>query len=197
MSRRMPMYSRVRSSGLAKGIPYQPSTTCGPDTPRPRMKRPPDRWSRVIAAIAVAAGWRADICTIAVPRLIRDVDAPHQASGVRQSDPYASAVQIESKPSRSASAIASVTPGGGPPAQPPRARRLGVEHASRNGPLHRLADADDPRQEPAGTGLRDDSATCEYESDPGALGGEAHVHRQRHRDPDADRRAVDRGDHGL
>ena len=31
------------------------------------MKRPPDRWSIVIAAIAVAAGWRADICTIAVP----------------------------------------------------------------------------------------------------------------------------------
>ena len=37
------MYSRVRASGLANGIPYQPSTTCGPDTPRPRMKRPPER----------------------------------------------------------------------------------------------------------------------------------------------------------
>ena len=37
------MYSRVRASGLANGIPYQPSTTCGPETPRPRMKRPPER----------------------------------------------------------------------------------------------------------------------------------------------------------
>ena len=103
------MYSRVRASGLANGIPYQPSTTCGPDTPSPRMKRPPERWSIVIAAIAVAAGWRADICTIAVPSLMRSVEAPHHASGVRQSEPYASAVQIESSPSRSASAIDSVT----------------------------------------------------------------------------------------
>ena len=31
------------------------------------MKRPPQRWSIVIAAIAAAAGWRADICMIAVP----------------------------------------------------------------------------------------------------------------------------------
>ena len=111
------MYSRVRASGLANCIPYQPSTTCGPETPRPSTKRPPERWSIVIAAIAVAAGWRADICVIAVPSRIRSVCAPHHASGVRPSEPYASAVQIESKPSSSASAIASVTPGGGPPAQ--------------------------------------------------------------------------------
>jgi hypothetical protein len=117
MSRRIPMYSRVRASGFANGRPYQPSTTWGPDTPRPSTKRPPERWSIVIAAIAVAAGWRADIWTIAVPSLIRSVDAPHHASGVRQSDPYASAVQTESKPSRSASAIVSAMPGGGPPAQ--------------------------------------------------------------------------------
>ena len=51
------------------------------------MKRPPERWSIVIAAIAVAAGWRAEICTIAVPSLMRSVEAPHQASGVRQSEP--------------------------------------------------------------------------------------------------------------
>ena len=81
------MYSRVRASGLAKGMPYQPSTTCGPETPRPRMKRPPERWSIVIAAIAVAAGWRADICTIAVPSFSALVEAPHHASGVRQSEP--------------------------------------------------------------------------------------------------------------
>ena len=104
----------MRASGFSNGIPYQPSTTCGPDTPSPRMKRPPERWSSDIAAIAVAAGWRADICTIAVPSLIRSVFAPHQASGVRPSEPYASAVKIESKPISSAAAIASVIPGGGP-----------------------------------------------------------------------------------
>jgi hypothetical protein len=81
------------------------------------MKRPFDRWSSVIAAIAAAAGWRADICMIAVPSLIRSLAAPHQASGVSPSEPYASAVQIESNPSRSASAIASAARGGGPPAQ--------------------------------------------------------------------------------
>ena len=83
----IPTYSRVRASGLANGAPYQPSTTCGPDTPTPAMKRPPDRWSRLSAAIAVAAGARAESCMIAVPSLIRSVCAPHQASGVSASDP--------------------------------------------------------------------------------------------------------------
>ncbi len=41
----------------------------------------------MIAAIAVAAGVRADICMIAVPSLTRSVAAPHQASGVRASEP--------------------------------------------------------------------------------------------------------------
>ena len=81
------MYSRVRASGLSKGCPYQPSTTCGPETPMPRTKRPPERWSMVIAAMAVAAGVRADIWTSAVPRRSRLVEAPHQASGVSTSEP--------------------------------------------------------------------------------------------------------------
>ena len=51
------------------------------------MNRPPERWSSVIAAIAVAAGVRADICTMPVPRRIVDVCAPHQASGVSASEP--------------------------------------------------------------------------------------------------------------
>jgi hypothetical protein len=55
------MYSLIRASGLANDCPYQPSTTWGPDTPRPRISRPPERWSSVIAAIAVAAGVRAEI----------------------------------------------------------------------------------------------------------------------------------------
>src|ERR1700730_4766266 len=83
------------------------------------MKRPPERWSRVRAAIAAAVGVRADSCMIDVPRRRVEVDAPHQARGVSASDPYASAVHIESKPSRSASAICSTTPGGGPAAQYP------------------------------------------------------------------------------
>ena len=81
------MYSRIRASGLANGWPYQPSTTCGPDTPRPRISRPPERWSSVIAAIAVAAGVRAEICTIAVPSFSVWVEAPHQASGISASEP--------------------------------------------------------------------------------------------------------------
>ena len=63
------------------------------------------------------AGWRADICVIAVPSWIRSVCEPHHASGVSPSEPYASALQIDSKPSCSASWIASSAPGGGPPAQ--------------------------------------------------------------------------------
>jgi hypothetical protein len=51
------------------------------------MKRPPERWSIVIADIAVIAGCRADICVIAVPSLMVDVADPHHASGVSPSEP--------------------------------------------------------------------------------------------------------------
>ena len=61
------MYSRVRASGLGYGWPYQPSTTWGPDAPRPSMNRPPVRWSRVSADMAVATGVRADIWQTPVP----------------------------------------------------------------------------------------------------------------------------------
>src|ERR1700744_2203554 len=115
MSRRIPMYSRIRASGLANGWPYQPSTTCGPETPSPSTIRPPERWWRDIASIAVAAGVRAEICAIAVPSLIVVVAAPHQASGVSTSEPYASAVHTESNPRRSASRTVSWAPGGRSP----------------------------------------------------------------------------------
>jgi hypothetical protein len=78
------------------------------------MKRPPDRWSSVIAAIAIAAGVRAESCAIDVPSLMRYVRAPHQASGDSASDPYASAVQNESYPRSSAARIDSSIPAGGP-----------------------------------------------------------------------------------
>ncbi len=80
-------YSRVRPSGFGYGWPYHPSTTCGPDAPSPRMKRPPLRWSIAIAAIAIAVGVRAAICAIDVPSWIRVVREPHHASGVSASDP--------------------------------------------------------------------------------------------------------------
>ena len=83
----MSMYSRVRASGWLNGAPYQPSTTCGPDTPRPRIMRPPERWSSVIAAIAVAVGVRADNWQTPVPSRMRFVFAPIHASGVNASEP--------------------------------------------------------------------------------------------------------------
>ena len=78
------------------------------------MKRPPLRWSSVIAAIAIAVGVRAESWAIAVPRRSVVVDAPHHASGVSASEPYASDAHSESKPSRSAVAICSTMPAGGP-----------------------------------------------------------------------------------
>ena len=60
------------------------------------MKRPPERWSRLIAVMAAIAGVRAGICMIAVPTLIVVVWARIQVALVTASLPYASAVQTES-----------------------------------------------------------------------------------------------------
>src|SRR6266545_2879107 len=65
----------------------QPSTTCGPDGPIPRTKRPVESASSVIAVIAVMAGVRAGICIIAVPTLILVVRASTHAAGVTASEP--------------------------------------------------------------------------------------------------------------
>src|SRR5947199_160327 len=54
MSRTIRTYSRVRASGFGNGCPYQPSTTCGPDTPRPRINLPPERWSMVAAVMGAS-----------------------------------------------------------------------------------------------------------------------------------------------
>ena len=77
-------------------MPYQPSTTCGPDTPRPSTNRPPERWSIVSAAIAVAVGWRAESWMRSVPSRSFVVCDPHHASGVSASEPHDSAVHTES-----------------------------------------------------------------------------------------------------
>jgi len=57
--------------------------------------------------MAVDAGVRAEICTMPVASLMREVCAPIHASGVNASEPHASAVHTESKPRRSASCASS------------------------------------------------------------------------------------------
>ena len=49
------------------------------------------------------AGVRAESCTMPVHSRMRSVCAPIHASGVKASEPHASAVHTESNPSRSAS----------------------------------------------------------------------------------------------
>jgi hypothetical protein len=105
----MAIYSLVRAIGLPNGTPCQPSTTCGPETPTPHRKRLPDSACKVIAVIAAQAGVRAGICMIDVPALIRVVRASTQAIGVTASVLYASPVQTDSKPTRSASSTVSIS----------------------------------------------------------------------------------------
>jgi len=52
-------------------MPYQPSETCGPDGPNPKMNRPPERASIVTPAIAAAPGPSAGTWKIAAPELDR------------------------------------------------------------------------------------------------------------------------------
>ena len=51
------------------------------------MKRPPERWSRLIAVMAVIAGVRAGICMIAVPTFSFSVWAAIQVALVIASLP--------------------------------------------------------------------------------------------------------------
>ncbi len=86
-------YSRVRASGLSNFTPYHPSETCGPETPRPSRKRPPESESSVAAVMAVMAGARAGIWKIPEATSICSVWAATQVSTVAASEPYASAAQ--------------------------------------------------------------------------------------------------------
>ncbi len=105
-------YSRVRVTGLANGTPYQPSDTCGPETPSPSRKRPPDSTSSVAAAIAVAAGCRAGICSRPEPSAIRSVRPASSPSTDTASCPQASEIHTESSPSWSASTARSTCSSG-------------------------------------------------------------------------------------
>ena len=81
------MYSRVRCSWRPKRCPCQPSATCGPLVPMPRIIRPPESWSSVAAVIAVIAAERPGIWKIAEPSLIRRVACASQPRMVAASDP--------------------------------------------------------------------------------------------------------------
>ena len=70
--------------GGGKGWPYHPSTTCGPDTPSPSTKRPPE----MIHGLRRHGhgGRRAGQSSQSeVPSRTRPVREPHHASGVRAS----------------------------------------------------------------------------------------------------------------
>ena len=74
--------SRTRASGRsASGTAARtsPSTTCGPEAPTPRISRPPERWSIVMAVIATQAGVRAESCMMPVPSLILRRTRAHPA----------------------------------------------------------------------------------------------------------------------
>src|SRR6266571_3704022 len=71
-----------------------------------------------MAVMAVDAGVRAGICMIAVPNPRRSVRDATQASHDTASEPYASALQMESKPRRSASWTSGMTSMGTAPQYP-------------------------------------------------------------------------------
>ena len=60
------------------------------------MSRPLERWSRVTAAMVVAVGVRAAICTMPVPILMVEVLAATYAAYVNASLPHDSATHTES-----------------------------------------------------------------------------------------------------
>ena len=97
------MVSRIRVKGRAKGTPWRPSTTWGPEAPRPSMNRSSVTRCRVRATIAVLAADRAPTWKIPEPKIMRSVCWDRAAIGEAASPPQASATQQQSTPSRSAS----------------------------------------------------------------------------------------------
>ena len=81
------MYSRVRCICLPKRWPCQPSATCGPEAPIPRIMRPFEMLSSVAAVIAHIAGERPGIWKIAEPMRIRSVCEASQERTVAASEP--------------------------------------------------------------------------------------------------------------
>ena len=77
--------SRVRCTGRSNGTPCQPSITCGPLAPIPRIIRPSDNVWTPWAVIASIAGVRAPSWAIPVASRSRSVTAAIAASGVKAS----------------------------------------------------------------------------------------------------------------
>ena len=130
-SRRTRACGRAASRTASRTSPRRPA---GPETPMPRINRPPERWSSVIAAIAVAAGWRADICMIPVPSLTFLVCEPHQASGVRRR----SRRPPRSRSSRSRGCRPPRSPRPRPAAGPPPSSRCCSRASARSFAAHRI-----------------------------------------------------------
>ena len=79
------IYSLVFNKGFPYSIPCQPSTTCGPDTPKPSLNLPLDNLSIVTAVIALIAGVRPGICMMPAPSSIFEVILAKYESGVTAS----------------------------------------------------------------------------------------------------------------
>ena len=56
--RQISITSRVRASGASYFTPWKPSTTCGPEAPRPSTNRPSETKSSPAAVMAVSVGVR-------------------------------------------------------------------------------------------------------------------------------------------
>ena len=65
----------MRGIGFSYGTPWNPSITCGPEAPRPRMNRPPDTKSRPAAVCAMQVAVRENTFIIAEPISIVSVFA--------------------------------------------------------------------------------------------------------------------------
>ena len=128
----MSTYSRVRASGFGNGRPYQPSTTCGPLTPRPRIIRPPVRWSRVSVCIAADVGVRPESWTMAVPsRTLRGPAAPPGQGRERVRAPCLGREdRVEARPPRRRRRARRHPPGVGRPSTPAAVRASSVSLVS-------------------------------------------------------------------
>ena len=100
--RTISIVSRVRCTGRSNRTPCQPSITCGPLVPIPRINRPSDTCCTPCAVIASIAGVRAPSWAIPVARRNRSVTDAIAASGVNASNAQYSATHTESTPMRSA-----------------------------------------------------------------------------------------------
>ena len=79
--------SRVLRYGWSNDCPFQFSTIAGLDAPRPSTNRPGAAAASVAADIAISAGPRVNVGTIAVPRRSVGSHTEASASGVNASVP--------------------------------------------------------------------------------------------------------------